>query len=56
MPKGKFKEAEDRLFHRVYVCMNCGAKLRTDSMKVRHKKAKCRKCKHKDLRPMRKRK
>lgn len=50
----KFPEAEGRLFNRVFICMKCGAKMRTDQMKVRDKKVKCRKCKSRQLRPIHK--
>ena len=56
MPKAKFPEAEKRLFHRVFFCMDCGAKLRADLAKVREGKVKCRKCRGKNLRAIRKRK
>lgn len=52
MPKQRFPEAEQRLFYRVFVCMKCGAKLRSDLVKVRSRKVKCRKCKSKQLRPV----
>lgn len=51
MPKQRFPEAEQRLFHRVFICMKCGAKIRADLLKVRDGKAKCRHCKAKQLRP-----
>jgi ribosomal protein L40E len=54
MPKHRFPEAEQRLFHRVFVCMKCGAKIRSDLIKVRSGKIKCRKCKSKRLRPIHK--
>jgi ribosomal protein L40E len=54
MPKHRFPEAEQRLFHRVFVCMKCGAKNKGDLIKVRAGKVKCRKCKSKRLRPIRK--
>jgi len=54
MPKQKFPEAEMRLFHRVFVCQKCGAKIRTDLIKVKSGKAKCRKCKSKQLRAIHK--
>lgn len=41
----------DRLFDRVFVCMKCHAKLRTDADKVKTGKAKCRKCGYSGLRP-----
>jgi ribosomal protein L40E len=50
MPKQRFPEAEQRLFHRVFVCMKCGAKIRSDILKVRDGKVKCRQCKAKHLR------
>ncbi|MCD6591211.1 MAG: 50S ribosomal protein L40e [Candidatus Aenigmarchaeota archaeon] len=52
MPRQKFPEAEARLFRRVFVCMHCGAKLRADPAKIRLKKVKCRKCKRREFRPM----
>lgn len=51
MPKQRFSEAESRLFHRVFICMKCGAKNRSDLLKVRLGKVKCRQCKTKQLRP-----
>ena len=54
MAKHKFPEAEQRIFQRVFICMKCGAKMRTDLAKVRSGKVKCRKCKRKQLRPVRK--
>jgi ribosomal protein L40E len=50
MPKQKFPEAEARLFNRVFICMKCGNKTRTDLIKVRLGKVKCRHCKTKKLR------
>lgn len=54
MPRQKFPEAEARLFHRVFICMKCGARMRADLIKVRDGKVKCRKCKGKNLRPVKK--
>jgi ribosomal protein L40E len=54
MAKHRFPEAENRLFHRVFVCMKCGGKIRADLIKVRAGKVKCRKCKSKRLRPIHK--
>jgi ribosomal protein L40E len=54
MAKQRFPEAEERLFQRVFVCMKCGAKMRSDYMKVRAGKVKCRHCKAKQLRPVHK--
>ncbi len=39
-----------RLYENVFVCMRCNAKLRTTMLKVKKKKAKCRKCGSKHLR------
>jgi ribosomal protein L40E len=54
MPKQRFPEAEQRLFHRVFVCMKCGVKNRGDLVRIKAGKVKCRKCKSKRLRPIRK--
>ncbi len=54
MPKQKFPEAEKRLFSRVFVCMKCGAKIKTDLSKIRAGKSKCRKCRSKQLRAVHK--
>ena len=54
MPKHRFPEAEARMFHRVFVCMKCGSKIRSDLSRVRAGKNKCRRCKSKKLRPIHK--
>ena len=54
MSKQKFPEAEARLFTRVFICMHCGARLRADTHKVKAKKVHCRKCRRKQLRPIKK--
>ncbi len=54
MPKQKFPEVENRLYNRVFICMKCGARMRTDLIKVRAGKVKCRKCRRKQLRPIKK--
>ena len=54
MPRAKFPEAEARLFNRVFICHDCGSKLRADAIKVKLKKVKCRNCKSKHLRPIHK--
>jgi ribosomal protein L40E len=54
MAKQRFEEAEQRLFHRVFICMKCGAKMRADLLKVKAGKVKCRICRAKKLRPVRK--
>ncbi len=53
MAKQKFPEADERLFNRVFICMKCGARMRADLQKVRDGRIKCRKCKSKQLRQLR---
>lgn len=50
----RFPEAEKRMFHRIFICMKCGARMKGDLIKVRAGKVKCRKCKAKQLRPIHK--
>ena len=54
MAKAKFPEAEARLFHRVFICMHCGARMKADTAKVKAGKIKCRKCRRKELRQIKK--
>lgn len=54
MVRKAFPEAMQRLFHRVFVCRVCKAKIRADPAKVRAGKVKCRKCGARELRPKRK--
>lgn len=54
MAKKKFPEVDNRVFSRVYVCMNCNATMRADEQKVKANKVKCRKCKRTSLRKKRK--
>lgn len=56
MGKSRFPEAENRLFHRMFVCMDCGGKMKADNIKVRAGKVKCRKCRSKNLRQIKKHK
>ncbi len=51
MPKARIEAAFARNFKRVYICMKCNARLRSDSLRVRAKKVKCRKCGYRGLRP-----
>ena len=46
----KFPEADARLFKRIFLCRDCGAKLRTDLLKIKAGRVKCRKCNGKSLR------
>lgn len=52
MAKARIPEAEARLFSRVFICMHCGSRMKTDMMKVKAGKVKCRKCRRKALRPI----
>ena len=54
MPKHKFPEAEKRVFQRVFICMKCYSKMRSDLSKIRSGKVKCRVCKSKSFRAVRK--
>lgn len=54
MARKSFPEAVERLFHRVFVCRVCKAKMRADPAKVRQGKIKCRKCGSHALRPKKK--
>jgi len=51
MPKAKIEAVTKRIYHRVFVCMKCNAKIRANPRKVKLGKVKCRKCYSKDLRP-----
>lgn len=46
----KFKEAIARLYTNVFVCRVCKSKIRTQPIKVRLGKVKCRKCNSRQLR------
>ncbi len=50
MVKKKFKEMENRLFNRVFICMKCNSKIKADEKKIKIGKIKCRKCGSKRLR------
>jgi ribosomal protein L40E len=50
MVKQKIEAAMNRLYNRVFICMKCNAKLRSDIQRVKAKKVKCRKCGSKALR------
>lgn len=54
MPKQRFPEAEKRLFQRVFICLKCGAKMRTDAPKVKAGKVNCRHCRSTQLRAIHK--
>jgi len=46
----KLQAAYNRMFKNVFVCKNCKAKIRADSKKILEGKVKCRKCKKKAFR------
>ena len=50
----KLPATQTRLFHNMFVCKNCKAKLRADPRKILDKKVRCRKCLKKKFRPIRK--
>jgi len=50
----KIPEAEARRLHNIFVCSKCKSKIRASSMKVSQGSISCRKCKSKQLRPLRK--
>jgi ribosomal protein L40E len=51
MPREKIAATYGRIYDRVYVCMKCNAKIKTDPERVKAGKVKCRKCGYKGLRP-----
>jgi len=50
----KLPAAQARLYHNIFVCKHCKAKIRADPRKIIDKKVRCRKCLKKDFRPIRK--
>jgi DNA replicative helicase MCM subunit Mcm2 (Cdc46/Mcm family) len=50
----KIQEAQNRLFKNVFVCKNCQTKIRADPQKIIKGKVRCRKCKKRSFRPLRK--
>jgi len=50
----KIPAAQSRLFKNVFVCKNCGSKIRADPRKIIEGKVKCRKCKKRSFRSLRK--
>ena len=47
----KIKEAYDRIFKNVFVCMRCNATIKANPKKVNTKSIYCRKCGSNQLRP-----
>jgi len=50
----KILEAQNRLFKNMFVCKGCQTKIRTDPQKILKGKVRCRKCKKKAFRPLKK--
>jgi len=50
----KIPEATNRLFKNVFVCKSCHSKIKSDPQRVLKGKVKCRKCKKKKFRPLKK--
>jgi len=50
----KIPEAQKRLFKNIFVCKKCQTKIRADPQKILKGKVKCRKCKKKAFRPLKK--
>jgi hypothetical protein len=50
----KIAETMNRLYKNVFVCKNCRTKAKADPQRVLKGKVKCRKCKKKAFRPLRK--
>jgi len=50
----KIPEAQNRLFKNVFVCKKCQTKIRAEPQKILKGKVKCRKCKKRRFRPLRK--
>ena len=52
----KIAAAHGRLFKNVFVCKNCGQKIRTEALRVIAKTVKCRRCQKKSFRPIKSKK
>jgi formylmethanofuran dehydrogenase subunit E len=50
----KIPAAQQRLFRNVFVCKSCGTKIRADPRKILEGKIKCRKCKKRAFRQIKK--
>ena len=51
---GKILEATNRMYKNVFVCKKCSTKMRAEAQKIIKGKVKCRKCKGRAFRPLRK--
>jgi hypothetical protein len=50
----KIPEAQNRIFKNVFVCKNCQTKIKADSQKILKGNVRCRKCKKRTFRPLKK--
>ena len=50
----KLPATQARLYHNMFVCQHCKAKIRAEPRKILEKKVRCRKCLKKAFRPIRK--
>ena len=50
----KIPAAQQRLFKNVFVCKNCGSKIRADPRKIIEGEIKCRRCKKRAFRAIKK--
>lgn len=48
----KIPAAQTRLFKNVFVCKKCKTKIRASAIKIAEKKVKCRRCKGRAFRPI----
>ena len=54
MGKPRAPATVKRIYERVFICMKCNAKIRSDTLRVKAGKIKCRKCNSKQLRAKKK--
>jgi len=50
----KLAAAQKRMFKNVFVCKKCGTKIKADPKRILEGKVRCRKCKKKEFRTLRK--
>jgi len=50
----KIIEAQNRLFKNVFVCKKCQTKMKANPLRILEGKVKCRKCKKRAFRPIKK--
>ena len=48
----KIEIAQNRMFRNVFICKDCGAKVRADSLRINSNKVRCRKCSGRAFRPI----